>query len=268
MKKVNMKYSMDNPPFKEVSTSKEALDVRLKTNKNAEKDFDEWALNLLPKLYFKANILDLGCGMGKQANLFAEFLGRDTNIFALDVSKESLNAFGKAYCALPKLKLINDSFENFPTYINSTKEFFDLIYSFYALYYASDLEKVISLAYRYLKTNGILWVVAPYRGTNKEVFDIIRKFYSIDQSVSYSIEIFYKDIVILSEKFGFRNIKINQLKNKIHFMNKEEVLKYLRNTTFYNKKYEGEIIEELKKRFQASKVFTLSKNAISIMMEK
>lgn len=259
---------MRKKSFVNIATSKEALHTRIQANKNAEKDFDEWSINLFPKINFGTSILDLGCGTGKQINLFAEFLEPDTAIYALDVSSESLNALKNTYCALPKLKLINDSFENFPNYINAQEGFFDLVYSFYALYYTVNLKNAVSLIYKHLKGNGIFWIVAPYKGTNEEIFDILKRFYNIDQRAIYSINAFYKDIIILSEKIGFRNIKINLLKNKINFINIKELIYYLRNTTFYNKNHEDDIVKEFKKEFQKSKVFTVSKNAISIMLEK
>lgn len=87
--------------FKEKSRSAVSLDARIKANQNAERDFDEWCLNLFPKISLKANILDLGCGTGKQINLFAEFLGRDSKIFALDISGDSLKTLKNNYSFSP-----------------------------------------------------------------------------------------------------------------------------------------------------------------------
>lgn len=87
--------------FKEKARSTEALDVRLKANRNAERDFDEWCLNMLLQTPLSANILDLGCGTGKQINLFAEFIGRDSEIFALDISGDSLKTLKNNYSFSP-----------------------------------------------------------------------------------------------------------------------------------------------------------------------
>ena len=72
-----------------------ALEIRINTNKNSEKDFDEWSINLIPELPLRANILDLGCGTGKQVNIFSQFFDRDSRIIALDKSLENVKILEK-----------------------------------------------------------------------------------------------------------------------------------------------------------------------------
>lgn len=258
-----------NKPFLErKSISKKALEARIDRNRNAERDFDEWSINLLPKLPLKATILDLGCGTGKQLNLFSQFFGADSKIIALDKSRESLYALSQSYNDSPKLQLINADFEDSLSCLNINDSFFDLVYSFYALYYAENFQEIIRKIYKYLKKGGVFWVVSPYKGTNIEIFEIIARFYELDYKVVYSIEKFYKNVISLVEKVGFKRIKIDIFKNKIIYENKEQLMSYLHNTTFYRKKYDKEISSEVNSIFISSKDFRLTKNAVSVKLEK
>lgn len=245
-----------------------ALEIRINTNKNAEKDFNEWSINLIPELPLRANILDLGCGTGKQVNIFSQFFDKDSRIIALDKSLENIKILEKRYTGLPKLELINADFKHFSKDMKFKDNFFDIIYSFYALYYAEDLEGVMRKVYNILKGGGRFWTVSPYIGTNDEIFRILTKFYQLESKVMYSIEKFYRDIISLCKEVGFKEIKIDIFKNKIIYENKKSLIKYLQNTTFYNKEYEDKILTEIDKLFFNTTPFRLSKNAISIKVKK
>lgn len=259
---------MDMKSFTQIATSKDALEKRMRINQNAEKDFDGWSVNILPKIPSNARILDLGCGTGKQASLFAKSFGEEAEIFAVDISGGSLAKLRNTYSHRPRLQLINSSFENFPQHIGSSGDFFDLVYSFYALYYSERPADVISAVYKYLKKGGIFWIVGPCEGTNIEIFDILKKFYAIDNKVIYSIEGFHKDVVSMCKKTGFTNIKSDSFKNRIFFKSAGDLTAYLKNTTFYDERYENAVREKAEKIFSSSREFAVSKNALSIMMEK
>lgn len=254
--------------FNEKATSKSFLETRIKMNRNSLKDFDEWSINIMPKLPLNTNILDLGCGIGKQVLSFSQFMSKNTKYFALDKSNDNLQILKNNYKSLPYLTLINDEFENFPKYIPEEYEKFDIIYSFYSLYYSNNIGKLFSLIYKHLKNSGFLWIVMPFTGTNNEIFTFIEKFYKINKKVKYSVDEFYKDVILLAEKNGFNNCKINTLYNKIIFKNENDLLNYIINTTFYNDTYKNDISNEVKQIFKKESIFHLSKNILSLIFEK
>lgn len=256
---------MESKDFRAKATSSDFLQTRIQHNSNATNNFDHWSVNLFPKIKFDANILDLGCGTGKQINLFSPFLTNKTSYYGCDYSNESIKTVEENYTANPSLTLINDSFDNMDKFLDTDLNF-DLIYSFYALYYTQNLSKLIDIIYSKLNKNGILWVVMPYKNTNKELFEIIEALYKIDEKVKYSIDGFAHDLIDCGNKSGFESIDVNLFENKIIFDDEAKLLNYIENTTFYDPSYKEDIQKGIKEAFKDQ--FLLTKEIISIKFIK
>ena len=82
---------MKTKSSKEDISSASKLSARLSANSFASRDFDEWCLRQFPELPFGANVLDLGCGTGKQVDLFAPLLSQNSQFWGIDLSGESLS---------------------------------------------------------------------------------------------------------------------------------------------------------------------------------
>jgi len=253
--------------FEEKSQSTNFLNKRMNLNENSLRDFDEWSINHLPNIPLNASLLDLGCGTGKQTKLFGDLLSSKSSIYSLDLSADSLKQLNEAYNSAASLVTINDSFENFKNHIPEDKKF-DLIYSFYALYYTNDLSSLMEVIYKSLKKGGSFWVVCPYKGTNIEIFDMLKKYYELDEKVIYSIDLFPKDVVEKACEAGFSSVKYGSLKNKVFFNSQDKLISYLNNTTFYNREFEDEITKDIERVFIKNGQFQVSKNVISIQFVK
>ena len=60
----------------------------------------------------------------------------------------------------------------------------------------------------------------------------------------------------------------NNFKNEIIYKNEKSLLNYLRNTTFYREEYDKIICSKVHDIFISSEEFILTKNAISLKVEK
>jgi len=249
--------------FTQKATSSKFLQERIKLNKNATNNFDHWSINCIPNIKINSKILDLGCGTGKQIDTFSDFLTKKCKYYGCDISKESIELIKENYSNKPKLTLFNDSFDNINEFTNKK---FDLIYSFYALYYTNNLYKLLQNIYSHLKKDGVLWIVMPYKNTNHEIFTLLNQIYKIDSKVMYSIDGFSNDVIGYSSKIGFKNIDISLFENKIEFNKKKDLLTYIENTTFYEKKYAKDINEIITRNFNTN--FQLTKEVISIKLTK
>lgn len=247
------------------ATSSEFLQTRIALNKNALNNFEHWSINTMPKIPINSNILDIGCGTGKQLLSFSSFFTKKCTYYGCDISKESLMIIENNYKSKPKLNLINDSFDNIHIFLEKHIKF-DLVYSFYSLYYSENLELIINNIFNSLKDGGIFWVVMPYKNTNKELFNILEKIYNIDKKVIYSIDGFSNDVILNASNIGFKDIDISLFENKIFFNTKEELFAYIKNTTFYNEKYNKDIIKAIGKEFKEN--FSLTKEVISLKFTK
>lgn len=248
--------------------SMEHLLFRMTANQNSKYNFDEWSINIMPKLPMKhLDVLDLGCGIGKQVNLFANFFPSNSNIYALDISRTCLGFLQDKYPSqkyFPSLHLIHDDFDNFYFRMEGP---FHLIYSFYSLYYSNNLYVVIERIFDSLYSDTTFWVVGPYLGTNSNILDIVSKFYDIDsfeKRVLYSINYFHRDVINIASEVGFSDLKINLLKNSIYYKNPESLMGYIRNTKFFNSAYDMQIKEEIYKMFATQDIVWVPKNVISM----
>ncbi len=248
------------------STDAGALLNRSQVNKNATNDFDAWSVNNFPELPFGANILDLGCGLGKQLRLFSKlhtgfsFTGTDISADALENIRKELKS--------DKVTLLNTSFDDIDSSKQGWANKMDLAYSFYAYYYSNDLKKFTGEVFKSLKEGGLLWVVAPTSGTNQELFAIISEFYPIPEKVTASITEFHKTLMNVAEQVGFRSYEIDQFHNQIIFKDAKTLIEYYRNTTFFNPDFSAKVEEKVNAHFNDNDVFYLSKNAISLKFHK
>ncbi len=256
---------MNKDNFVAKATSSQFLQARIKLNQNATNNFEHWSINTMPQIPLNSNILDLGCGTGKQIESFSHLLPKTCLYVGCDISKESIELIKQNYSGLPQLKLINESFDKLESFFEDTMKF-DLIYSFYALYYTENLKLLIENIYKKLNDGGVFWVVMPYKNTNIELFSILEKIYPIDKKVTYSINQFSSDIISNASEVKFSDIDVSLFENKIKFESSADLLTYLKNTTFYKKEFEEKIVQEIENSFTHE--FLLTKEVISIKLTK
>ena len=106
-------------------------------------------LNLFPDLNGKA-VFEMGCGSGHSLKWCAE--QGATELYGLDISEQQLNTAKKLLedngycCTLFHQPMEEDS--------NIPKNYFDVVYSIYAIGWTTDLKKTIQNAASYLKQGG------------------------------------------------------------------------------------------------------------------
>lgn len=136
------------------------------------KNIDEWMLNII-KLQKGMDILDVGCGAGKQCFSYHKFLGGDATITGGDVNDELLTSAKNENIKLNTgMNFISLDFNQiFP--LESDR--FDFESCCFAIYYAENIPFTIKEMHRVLKPGGRLFSSGPMP-TNKQLFyDIIRE---------------------------------------------------------------------------------------------
>jgi ubiquinone/menaquinone biosynthesis C-methylase UbiE len=135
-------------------------------------NIDQWTTELLqpqPGM----NILDIGCGAGKQCFLFDDYTQGEAKITGGDFSEELLDkarAKNKA-----RGSKIDFRFLDFNKPFDFPENTFDLCTSAFAIYYASDLRFTFGEAYRVIKPGGRLFVSGPLPENKKMFYDIIKE---------------------------------------------------------------------------------------------
>ena len=153
-------------------TSKDLL-VRIDIHaKYGAANIDQWTVDLLkPQPGFE--ILDVGCGSGKQCFLYNDYVKGQAEIIGGDFSEELLD----------KARAENENrgtdiefmFLDFNKRFPFEDDRFDLLSSAFAIYYASDLDFTFGEAHRVLKPGGRLFVTGPLPENKQMFYDIIRE---------------------------------------------------------------------------------------------
>ena len=160
----------------EINYQETSKDLLVRINIHAQygaANIDQWTVDLLkPQPGF--NILDVGCGSGKQCFLYNDTLKGQATITGGDFSEELL---GKARATLTKRgdKNINFQFLDFNKIFEFEDNTFDLVSSAFAIYYASDLDFTFGEAHRVLKSGGRLFVTGPLPENKQMFYDIIKE---------------------------------------------------------------------------------------------
>jgi ubiquinone/menaquinone biosynthesis C-methylase UbiE len=135
-------------------------------------NIDQWTTDLL-KPQAGMNILDIGCGAGKQCFLFDDYTKGGAKITGGDFSQELLDK------ARTKNKERGSTIEFQFLDFNQPFEFadntFDLCTSAFAIYYATDLNFTFGEAHRVIKPGGRLFVSGPLPENKKMFYDIIKE---------------------------------------------------------------------------------------------
>src|SRR5512141_201893 len=153
-------------------TSKDLLTRIDIHEKYGSADIDVWTNDLLqPRSGM--NILDVGCGAGKQCFLFDDYTKGGAKITGGDFSEELLDK------AREKNKQrgsnIDFQFLDFNKPFNFADNTFDLCTSAFAIYYASNLDFTFGEAHRVLQPGGRLFVSGPLPENKKMFYDIIKE---------------------------------------------------------------------------------------------
>lgn len=140
--------------------------------KYGARDIDRWTTEVLqPKPGM--NILDVGCGAGKQCFLYSDFTDRKAEITGGDVSNELLER-ARAKNA-QRGDRVRFQFLDFNKPFEFAANAFDLVSSAFAIYYAHNMDFTFGEAHRVLKPGGRLFVTGPLPENKQMFYDIIRE---------------------------------------------------------------------------------------------
>ena len=153
-------------------TSKDLLTRIDIHEKYGSANIDQWTTDLL-KPQPGMNILDIGCGAGKQCFLFYDYTKGEARIIGGDFSEELLE---RARVKNRELGAgIDFQFLDFNKPFDFADNTFDLCTSAFAIYYASDLAFTFGEAHRVIKPGGRLFVSGPLPENKQMFYDIIKE---------------------------------------------------------------------------------------------
>lgn len=188
------------------------------------RDIDRWMLDLLTPRN-GSNILDVGCGAGKQCFLYNQYTGGTAHITGGDVNADLL---AKAHSENAKIgnpvTIIELDFNKRFPFVDGL---FDLESCCFAIYYASDIPATIREMHRVLRPGGRLFSTGPMPENKKLFYDIIKEATGkiippMPGSSRYSTQI------LAAMKDTFSSVEVHIFENPLTFPEVEPFLEYTR----------------------------------------
>tara|TARA_B110000495_G_C22987630_1_gene581219 strand:- start:825 stop:1475 length:651 start_codon:yes stop_codon:yes gene_type:complete len=212
----------------------------------------------LPPLSGK-EILDLGCGNGKQ--IFKIESLNNNKILGVDISLESVNSI-KEKVQLLKNNKISACVASMDNVLDVVKETFDIILSTYAIYYSKNQLNLINSLKSLLNKNGVILISGPGKFSNKEIIDLMN---SLDgENKIDTVDDFINIDDINRLKDTYEKVETFRLNNFVNFDNYINVNNWWKNHSIYKKELDKEFTDYLKKHFKKNKLFSITKNILAI----
>ena len=150
--------------------------VRSEVNKNADYNLEEWIQSRI-HISKGETVMDVGCGNGKQLEVFSELVGDKGKVIGADIFSQVPGLWEKAQeklCNKTNVELIDHSASvPFP----QSAQMFDVITSCYSIYYVDDIRSTLLEYKRLLKNEGRCFIVGP-------AWDNSREFYNLNQDIT------------------------------------------------------------------------------------
>ncbi len=194
-------------------------------NRFGGRDIDQWMLDLL-NIQKGSNILDVGCGAGKQCFKYFDALDGDCQITGGDVSDELLaqaqSENEKRGSGITFTRLdFNQPFQ-FP---DNT---FDLESCCFAIYYAEDIPATIREMHRVLKPGGRLFTSGPMPENKQLFYDIIREATNNKPIPPMPGSSRYGSAILDAMKATFSRVDVSIFENPLTFSEVQPFLDYTR----------------------------------------
>lgn len=251
------------------NTDSKALVNRIQAhNKFGTNDLNQWIFDNL-SLKKDSQVLDLGCGTGKQTISIAEKIGQEGTITSVDLSDESLSKLREKASELgvsKQITTIKSSLDNI--YQKIKGDYYDNVVSSYALYYCSNAEQMLTTIFNTLKPGGVVFFCGPSKHNNSE----IKEFHYLLSGQSPKLGTFASEFMEntspeLVEKI-FGNIEITKFSNPLKFDSPDSLYEYWSSYNLYEESLDSIFKEKAIKHFQENSFFETVKRVVGIKAVK
>jgi SAM-dependent methyltransferase len=240
-----------------------ALSARIDANQRAARhDMDDWIADIVEPGAGQ-RLLDLGCGTGKQVFKFIDRIGPSGHLTAVDVSDDAVElvAARARREGRDNVAVVRAAFDEAPAALARLR--FDLIYSAYAIYYATDFAGLICDLRNNLSPNGRVFVCGPGAGTNREMDALVGEF---APDAVKPIDDFAGADAVRKIVGHYAGIEVFRLDNVVTFGTPDDVLQWWRNHNSFVSQVEPQVRERLSKHFSSNREFCLTKSVQGLLI--
>mgnify|MGYP001332041257 CR=1 FL=1 len=245
------------PQIGNFDTDSDALVRRVSAHtKYGNAELNDWIFSSIG-LSGGLDVLDLGCGFGKQS---LPMLSMGCKVTAVDASLESLE-FLRSTGDGNNLKIIHSNFDE----VELPNTFFDAVVSSYAFYYSHDSELLLRKIFEKMKDGAKIFICGPSFQNNMGMKNLLKKI-----GVNFgegSAPFMENEAPKLFEKV-FGNVERLVFKNVISFPSAEAVWDYWSSHNMFNASVEENFKNELALHFSENDSFETTKVALGLLSTK
>lgn len=249
----------------EETTLKQRIDAH---KKYAKYEINDWILEIL-NLNRGERVLDIGCGDGKQAIVYARKVPLGL-VVGTDVSNQLLReARIKAKKEKVTISFIKHD-ANLPFQFSDNS--FDVVSCCFAIYYFLDIEKFLPEIKRILKVGGRVFVAGPTLENAKEML-LLHAGITGNEVLQLRERRMRDEIIPLVKKF-FEPVEISVFNNPVTFPDSQSFLDYYTSTLLFKEssnnpeermKYLSKMKEQVDKIIKEKGAFELRKQVYGIL---
>lgn len=229
------------------------LDFNGKYSKN---DFISWLFEILGSIQFK-DVLDAGCGTGKQTIWFSEKLNNRGSVSSFDISEKSIESINSKN--IENIEAVVGSFDDIDNVLARLKvKEFDLIHSTYSMYYARNPLDLLNSLFNVIRPSGTLAICAPY--SVNTFLNFLSNYQQLGQ-LNWDCMEFINDIVLNYAHRNFKEIKTHVFVNNLFVTSIDDLMENYRSSTFYDSNSEQKIAFDAEKIIREKGYFHIQKKS-------
>lgn len=240
-----------------------ALARRIETQSKLGKlDLNDWIFDIID-VCPGMNILDLGCGTGKQSVEIAKRAGEGGSVLSMDVSQESLSVLeerARREGIEARIRTVRGNLDDLPEIVLAGR--YDRIIASYSLYYVQDANKLLSQLARILDRDRVLFFCGPGYRNNWEIRSLIARITKTGELQPTVPATFMERTAPEILRDLFQTVSKFEFENPIDFDSVEALHKYWSSHNLYDTAFENAFLEEVGAHFQKAHVFSNVKRAI------
>ena len=246
------------------ATATTYLERRIEVNRAfSSADLDQW---LFERLAVKPgeHILDVGCGSGKQAIPFADMVGSQGSVSAIDISTESIALLKSRLTAGLRVEAVAADMADLTRVVAdvlSVKRY-SLTHSSYALYYSPMRLRVLDGMRAVLIPGGRCAIFTPDRPHG--LVELAARFGDVPSAVNESLQ-FGPEVLRPYFERHFRAVTVHRFHNIVTIPSPDILVDFYRQTTYYNAGIELQIWAVADEEIRQKGSFQYEKNGYLII---
>lgn len=193
--------------------------------KYARYEINDW-IKAQVKLKPGERVLDIGCGNGKQALMYAREVSPGGYVNGLDISFNLVMEAAKNAYINNLDDVVSFEQDNANNSLPFRNEIFDLVSCCFSIYYLDDIQKTLSGIKRVLKPGGRLFVAAPTQNNAIEMRRLVEDTIGIKTSDAYTKRT--TDVIIPMFEREFKNMNIGIFRNPMNFPTTDVFMDYFK----------------------------------------